>query len=86
MIKNKTKFSKYKAFKINHNSNKKIWLYGYHSVIAAIENINRKKYRLICTKNALNKLSNDIMNNVLLLFVQMLYDNILKKYGKTKYG
>ena len=60
MIKNKTKFSKHKAFKTNHNSNKKIWLYGYHSVIAAIENINRKKYRLVCTKNALNKLSNDI--------------------------
>ena len=60
MIKNKTKFSKHKPFKTNHNSNKKIWLYGYHSVIAAIENINRKKYRLVCTKNALNKLSNDI--------------------------
>ena len=60
MIKNKTKFSKYKAFKTNHNSNKKIWLYGYHSVIAAIENINRKKYRLVCTKNALNKLSNNV--------------------------
>ena len=44
MIKNKTKFSKYKAFKTNHISNKKIWLYGYHSVIAAIENISRKKY------------------------------------------
>ena len=60
MIKNKTKSSKYKAFKTNHNSNKKIWLYGYHSVIAAIENVNRKKYRLVCTKNALNKLSNNI--------------------------
>ena len=60
MIKNKTKFSKYKSFKTNHNSNKKIWLYGYHSVIAAIENINRKKYRLVCTKNALNKLSNNV--------------------------
>ena len=60
MIKNKTKFSKYKSFKTNHNSNKKIWLYGYHSVIAAIENINRKKYRLFCTKNALNKLNNNV--------------------------
>ena len=58
MIKNKTKFSKHKAFKTNHNSNKKIWIYGYHSVIAAIENKNRKKYRLVCTKNALDKLSN----------------------------
>ena len=60
MIKNKSKFSKYKAFKTNHNSNKKIWLYGYHSVIAAIENINRKKYRLVCTKNALNKLNDNV--------------------------
>ena len=60
MIKNKTKFSKHKPFKTNHNSNKKIWLYGYHSVIAAIENKNRKKYRLVCTKNALSKLSNKV--------------------------
>ena len=60
MIKNKTKFSKHKVFKTNHNSNKKIWLYGYHSVLAAIENTNRKKYRLVCTKNALSKISNDV--------------------------
>ena len=60
MIKNKSKFSKYKSTKTNHNSNKRIWLYGYHSVLAAIENTNRKKYRLVCTKNALSKLSNDV--------------------------
>ena len=60
MIKNKSKFSKYKPFKTNQYSNKKIWLYGYHSVIAAIENINRKKYRLVCTKNALNKLRDNV--------------------------
>ena len=53
MIKNKSKFSKYKSTKTNHNSNKRIWLYGYHSVLAAIENTNRKKYRLVCTKNCL---------------------------------
>ena len=62
MIKNKTKFSNHKPFKTHHNSNKKIWLYGYHSVIAAIENTNRKKYRLVCTKNALSKLSNRKIN------------------------
>ena len=60
MIKNKSKFSKYKSTKTNHNSNKRIWLYGYHSVLAAIENTYRKKYRLVCTKNALSKLSNDV--------------------------
>ena len=58
MIKKKSKSSKYKTSNTNHNSNKKIWLYGFHSVIAAIENTNRKKYRLVCTKNALSKLSN----------------------------
>ena len=36
--------------------NKKIWLYGYHSVKSALENVNRKKFQLICTKNALYKL------------------------------
>ena len=29
-------------------------------MLAAIENKNRKKYRLVCTKNALSKLSNDV--------------------------
>ena len=57
MIKNKiNKIKKKYPKKNNLNSDKKIWLYGYHSVKAALENINRKKYRLICTKNALDKL------------------------------
>ena len=57
MIKNKIHKIKKKYSKINNpNSDKKIWLYGYHSVKAALENINRKKYQLICTKNALDKL------------------------------
>lgn len=57
MIKNKTTKIKYKySKKNNHQPNKKIWLYGYHSVKAALENVSRKKYRLICTKNALDKL------------------------------
>ena len=57
MIKNKTTKIKYKySKKNNHQPDKKIWLYGYHSVKAALENVNRKKYRLICTKNALDKL------------------------------
>ena len=60
MIKIKSKFSKYKSTKTNHNSNKRIWLYGYHSVLAAIENTNRKKYRLFCTKNGYSKLGNSI--------------------------
>ena len=57
MIKNKIhKIKKKYPKKNNLNSDKKIWLYGYHSVKAALENINRKKYQLICTKNALDKL------------------------------
>ena len=53
----KKKNIKYKYYQKNNlNSDKKIWLYGYHSVKAALENINRKKYRLLCTKNALDKL------------------------------
>ena len=57
MIKNKIhKIKKKYSKKNNPNSDKKIWLYGYHSVKAALENINRKKYQLICTKNALDKL------------------------------
>ena len=57
MIKKKNKNIKYKYSKKNNlNSDKKIWLYGYHSVKAALENNNRKKYRLLCTKNALDKL------------------------------
>ena len=60
MIKDKSKFSKYSVLKTNNFKNKKIWLYGYHSVKAAIENTNRKKYRLVCTKNGYNKLSNSV--------------------------
>ena len=60
MIKNKSKFSKKRVLKINNFSNKRIWLYGYHSVKAAIENTNRKKYRLFCTKNGYSKLGNSI--------------------------
>ena len=60
MIKKKPKSSKYRVLKTNNYSNKKIWLYGFHSVKAAIENINRKKYRLVCTKNALTKLSDSV--------------------------
>ncbi len=57
MLKKKNKNIKYKySQKNNHNKDKKIWLYGYHSVKAALENTNRKKYRLLCTKNALDKL------------------------------
>ena len=57
MLKKKNKNIKYKySKKNNHNKDKKIWLYGYHSVKAALENTNRKKYRLLCTKNALDKL------------------------------
>ena len=58
MIKDKSKFSKYSVLKTNNFKNKKIWLYGYHSVKAAIENTNRKKYRLFCTKNGYSKLGN----------------------------
>ena len=60
MIKDKSKFSKYSVLKTNNFKNKKIWLYGYHSVKAAIENTNRKKYRLFCTKNGYSKLGNSI--------------------------
>ena len=60
MIKNKSKFSKYRVSKTNNFANKRIWLYGYHSVKAAIENTNRKKYRLFCTKNGYSKLGNSI--------------------------
>jgi len=60
MIKNKFKFSKNRVLKTNHFKNKKIWLYGYHSVKAAIENTNRKKYRLVCTKNGYSKVSNSV--------------------------
>ena len=37
-------------------SNNRIWLYGFHSVKSALENNNRKKFRLLCTKNAFDKL------------------------------
>ena len=57
MKKNKNhKIKKNTTKKNKFNSDKKIWLYGYHSVKAALENTNRKKYRLVCTKNALDKL------------------------------
>ena len=66
MIKNKiNKIKKKYSKKNNLNSDKKIWLYGYHSVKAALENINRKKYQLICTKNALDKLGEVAKNLVI---------------------
>lgn len=36
----------------------KIWLFGFHAVEAALKNENRKLYRLLATKNSLNKLGN----------------------------
>ena len=64
MIKKKNKNIKYKySQKNNLKTDKKIWLYGYHAVKAALENIDRKKYRLICTKNALDKLG-DLAKNL----------------------
>mgnify|MGYP001168934637 FL=1 len=36
----------------------KVWLFGFHAVEAALKNENRKLYRLLATKNSLNKLGN----------------------------
>ena len=73
-FKNKHKYKKKKEY----NSNKTIWLYGFHSVKAALINKNRKKYRLFCTKNAFDKLG-EITKN-LKIQISIVNINEFNKY------
>lgn len=39
---------------------RRFWIYGFHAVVAALNNPSRKKYRLIATKNAATRLNKEI--------------------------
>ena len=43
----------------------RIWLYGHHTVMAALANRNRKTYRLVMTQNSLSQLPNEIQPEIL---------------------
>lgn len=52
----KNKFPPRKKPPARNPEDRPVYLYGLHTVRAAIDNPSRKKYRLLATKNALNRL------------------------------
>ncbi|RCL00340.1 MAG: 23S rRNA (guanosine2251-2'-O)-methyltransferase [Candidatus Tokpelaia sp. JSC085] len=67
MIGKKQKYSYYTHLRRQHHNNQKnkiitpitenhIWLYGFHTVKAVLDNPQRKLHRLLITKNACNRL------------------------------
>ncbi|MCQ2915052.1 MAG: 23S rRNA (guanosine(2251)-2'-O)-methyltransferase RlmB [Alphaproteobacteria bacterium] len=48
----------------NNNNTKGIWLYGFHPVVSALKNPNRKINRVLVTKETLNELQKEIGQSI----------------------